>query len=269
MRAGREHQGDRSFYAGLRIQARCLGALMIREMMMRYGRGNIGFLWIVLEPMILTGGVMLLWSFLKSPYEHGMQIVSFVLTGYMPLTLWRHLTSAGIFAFRRSIGLLYHRQISLIDVVAARMLLEFCGTTAALTFVYAVLLLGGIVEPMHDPGLVMLAWCLMGLLSLGVGINFAVLTEYSEVTERFIQPIQYLMLPISGCFFMVELLPTRAQELALFNPTVHCYEMFRAGFFGEAVTAHFSPWYPLVWAMGLITIGIASIDSVRDHLNTG
>ena len=47
-------------------------------------------------------------------------IVALVLTGYMPLTLWRHITNAGVFAFRRSIGLLYHRRITLVDTLLAR-----------------------------------------------------------------------------------------------------------------------------------------------------
>jgi hypothetical protein len=43
------------YWKGLKVQARVLNALMIRELMMRYGRGNIGFLWLIVEPMILWG----------------------------------------------------------------------------------------------------------------------------------------------------------------------------------------------------------------------
>jgi ABC-type polysaccharide/polyol phosphate export permease len=33
-----------------------LGALLIRELLTRYGRHNIGFLWLFVEPMIFTLG---------------------------------------------------------------------------------------------------------------------------------------------------------------------------------------------------------------------
>jgi capsular polysaccharide transport system permease protein len=89
------------------------------------------------------------------------------------------------------------------------------------------------------------------------------------VWERFIQPYQYLMLPLSGTFFMVDWLPTSAQNLIWFNPTVHCYEMFRAGFFGEEVTTHFTGWYPLVWAVTLVTLGIWGLGRVRDRIHFG
>ncbi len=46
--------------AGLRVQCRVIVALVIRDMMMRHGRANVGFLWVILEPMILTAAIMLM-----------------------------------------------------------------------------------------------------------------------------------------------------------------------------------------------------------------
>jgi capsular polysaccharide transport system permease protein len=256
-----------SLRRGLAVQVRCLRALVLRDMMKRYGRANIGFLWVILEPMILTAGVMVVWSFLKPAYEHGIEIVSLVLTGYMPLTLWRHVTNSGVRMFQGSIGLLYHRNISLIDIFLARVTLELTGTTCALIFVYCVLLAAGLVTPIADIGLVIAAWLTMFLLSAGAALGFAILTEYSEVTERFVQPFQYLMLPLSGTFFMVEWLPTEGRELIWYNPTVHCFEMFRAGFFGESVTTHYTAWYPILCAVVLVWLGVSSLDTVRDRIH--
>jgi capsular polysaccharide transport system permease protein len=254
---------------GLQVQIRCINALIMRDLFMRFGRSNIGFLWVILEPMILTLGVMGIWSLIKSPYEHGLQIVAFVFTGYMPLTLWRHMSSVGVMPFRRSISVLYHRNISLIDAFLSRIIVEFCGTTAALLTIYGVLTLSGSVAPMADPGLVALAWLLMALLSMGLASVFAVATEYSEVTERFIQPFQYLMLPLSGTFYMIDWLPSKAaQDLIWYNPTVHCYEMFRAGFFGDALVTHHAAWYPALWGLALLTIGMTNFESVRDRLQS-
>ena len=42
---------------------------------------------------------------------------------------------------------------------------------------------------------------------------------------------------------MVDWLPHYAQKLLLLNPSVHCFEMFRAGFFGAEVTTHYDPAY--------------------------
>lgn len=259
----------RDLAAGARVQLRCLRALMIRDLMVRYGRNNIGFLWVVLEPMILTGGVMVVWSMIRPPNAQGVQLISFVLTGYMPLTLWRHLTQAGVFPFRRSMGLMYHRHISMIDVLLARQMLEFAGTTCAFLVVYGVLLAAGLVAPMVDPGLLLLGWVLMGWLSFGFSLGIAILTEWTDVAERFVQPIQYLMLPISGCFYMVDWLPTVAQELAWYVPMVHCYEMIRAGFFGDSVQTYYTTWYVALWSLVLTAVGLWGLDKVRDRIHYG
>lgn len=247
------------------MRLRVLEALAVRDMMMRYGRGNLGFLWVLLEPMVLTVGVMGLWSVIKGEREHGLSIIALVLTGYMPLTLWRHMTNASVLILRRNSSLLYHRHITYIDVFLGRMLLEFVGTTAALLVVMSSLLALGLSNAPKDYGLLMLGWVEMGILSISAGLVMCLLTEYAEVWERFVQPFQYLILPISGAFFMVEWVPTRGQEIILFNPTVHCFEMFRAGYLGPEFPTHFSVWYPLLCSLAMFAIGLKLLDKLSEH----
>jgi capsular polysaccharide transport system permease protein len=83
-------------------------------------------------------------------------------------------------------------------------------------------------------------WLYMAWLSFGIGMILTALAERFDFVEKLVAPFQYLILPISGCFFMVGWLPTWTQTLALYVPTVHCYEMFRAGLLGESVEIHFS-----------------------------
>ena len=54
--------GDTPFPRSLDIQLRVLGALLMREIITRYGRDNLGFLWLFVEPMIFTLGITALWS---------------------------------------------------------------------------------------------------------------------------------------------------------------------------------------------------------------
>lgn len=253
--------------AGLKIQFRCLYALLIREMMMRYGRDNLGFLWMILEPMLLCVGVMITWSMLRSSKEHGITLLVLILTGYMPLTMWRHLTSYSIIPFKRSMGVLYHRHISLLDVFLSRMFLEFLGSTTAFVIVAGTLVVTGMIDPPHDVGLVIAGWCLMGLFGFGVASVIAIVTERFELSERFVPVFQYLQLPVSGVFFLVDWLPSYAQDLIWYNPSVHCYEMIRGGYIGPSLTVYYAAWYPAVWGIALFMFGLYFIESMRDHLH--
>jgi capsular polysaccharide transport system permease protein len=248
---------------GAAVQLRNIRALVLRDLMMRYGRDNIGFAWVILEPLLLTGGVMIVWSLTMGSDRNGVKIVEFILTGYMPLALWRHMTNGPIQIFRRSAALLYHRTITLFDILAARQVLEFAGTSAALLVVWGGLYTAGVVAGVARLDLLLLGWAMMAWLAFGAGAIIAALTERSETAERFIQPLQYVMLPISGAFVMVDWLPSWAQQAVLLNPMVHCYEVFRAGYFGEAVATHYDLAYFSIWALALTFVGLLGVQRAR------
>ena len=55
---------------GWNVQVRVIHALMIRELLTRFGRENIGFLWIMAEPLLFAGLVGVLWHFTTVSYTH-------------------------------------------------------------------------------------------------------------------------------------------------------------------------------------------------------
>jgi capsular polysaccharide transport system permease protein len=250
----------------LRRHLAVMHALIIRDLMVRFGRSHLGFVWTLLEPMILCSGVMVLWSLIKEPTIHGVPVTAFVLTGYMPLTVWRHLTNPMARVLRHNSNLLYHQPVSHVHILLARLVLEFFSTTAALVIIYFVVTATGVVEPIDDPGLALAAWLLAAWYFGAMGVLIGTLTEYWEITEKFIAPAQYLQLPLSGVFFMVNWMPTYAQQLLLLNPSVHCFEMFRAGFFGEGITTLYDPRYLAASSAVLTVVAAASIYHIRDHI---
>ncbi len=171
------------FIRGLKIQARVLGAMIMREVVSRYGRENIGFLWLMLEPMILTGGVMIMWTLLRHE-AHGLAVVAFVLSGYMPLTLWRHVTGHAVSCLRQNLPLMYHRQIRLPDALLSRGLLEIAGTTTALVVVYTVVRLAGFMPPYENLGLLLAGWLFMAWFAFAVGLIFAAASERFRVRGK-------------------------------------------------------------------------------------
>jgi capsular polysaccharide transport system permease protein len=243
-----------------------LRALIIRDLMARYGRAHLGIAWAVLEPMILCVGVMLIWSLIHDKTIHGVPVIAFVVTGYMPLTLWRHLTGSMVRLFRMNMGLLYHRPVAHVHVAAARIITEFLSTTAALGVIYFFTLSTGLVEPVVEPGLLLAGWLFTAWFFSGWGLVIAAITEYWEPADKFIGPANYLALPISGIFFMAAWMPNSTQKLFLLNPTVSCIEMFRAGFFGRTVETHFDVWYLATCSLILMIVGIWAVHAVRDHI---
>ncbi|GAU82911.1 capsular polysaccharide ABC transporter permease protein KpsM [Bosea sp. BIWAKO-01] len=249
----------------LKIQIDVISALMIRNIVAKYGRGSLGFLWLIVEPIFLLSGVIVIWTFLHPSGAHGVSVAAFVISGYLPLTLWRHLSGA-VRVMSMGYGLLYHRRITVFDIILARTLTEIAGVSTAGLVVFFMLLSVGVVPWVEDPPLVLAGWLMMCWFGFGASCLVAGLSEKSEVLENLIQPTQYLIMPISGCFFMVSWLPKSVQDYALLVPLVHIYEMFRAGFFGETVETRYSTAYVVIWSIALTGLGIWAMASSRKLL---
>jgi capsular polysaccharide transport system permease protein len=238
----------------LRKKARTINALLIRELMARFGHRNIGFMWQVIEPLMLAVGVMISWTVIYGERNHGVRVIPLVLTGYTFLTLWRHMVSRLTHAFRHGSGLLFHRHVKPADILVARGLLEAIGTLIAFFVAYIPLALLGVIDPVHDYLVLLGAWTLMALFSFGVAMIITALAHFSDAFERVVQPIMYIILPLTGAFYMVYWLPAAAQKIVLYSPLVHASEMFRAGYFGPNV--------PTTWDVPFLVFSTIAVNAL-------
>lgn len=239
-------EGINGFSRSLAIQLRVIGALLMREIITRYGRHNLGFLWLLLEPIIFTVGVVILWNVFHTPLGVRVEVTPFIVTGYSSLLLWRICSFRGIKAIEPNRSLLHHRQVKIQDIFIARMLLDVAGVTTAF-FLLMVTMTGlELLRFPQDLLLLLAGWLMMAWFSACLGIILGCLSEHGELTERLWHPASYFMLAISGTFFMIDWLPTNLQSLALWVPMIHPIEMMRAGYWGDAVRTHFSIPYIMV-----------------------
>lgn len=255
-------------WAWVRRNVRIVTALMMREVITRFGREGLGFAWLIGEPLIFTFGVMTLWSITKPSYEHGIRLAPFVMTGYLAIILIRHFISYLTVALQSNIGLLYHRQVAPLHIISSRIMMEFAGATTAYMIVYIVLFVIGQVSLPYNYLLLYYGWCLLGFLSAGFAMILTGLSIRYEFVERLTGLIGYLMIPLSGAFAMVAWFPASVQKYYLMIPFVHCIEMTREAIFGEFVTTYYSLSYPLLWAILLNIIGLLLIATSRDHLES-
>lgn len=256
----------RVLWAALELQVLVIGALMMREIHTRYGRQNLGFVWLIAEPLVFCLGVILVWSLLYGSRQHGMPLLAFVLTGYMPLTLWRHCLQRAVHCFRANGSLLYHRQVRMLDLLVARMVLEVYGALMAYAVIAFLFWTLGYYELPQDWGLFYLGWAYMIAFATGLGLVTGCLTEMYEWSEKLIGPFTYLLLPVSGVFFMADWLPERYREWALYVPTLHGFEMIRGGQFGAAVRTHYDPVYLTAVCGGLLLLGLLLCRRVHRYL---
>ena len=221
----------------LRINRRIIAALLVREMLTRYGRHNIGFLWLFVEPMLFTLGVTALWTATKNLHGSNLPIVAFALTGYSSVLLWRNMPGRCIGALWANLSLMYHRNIKVLDIYIARLLLEFGGATISFAILAIAFSATGMLELPEDFLKVVAGWLLLAWFGCALAIFLGALSHASELVEKLWHPSSYLLFPLSGAAFLVAALPRFAQDIVLFVPTVHGVELVREGWFGSQARA--------------------------------
>lgn len=251
------------FIEGLRIQTRVIHALMLRELHTRFGRENIGFLWIMVEPLLFAGLVSIMWRYLKGPEEHGISVIAFVVTGYIPITLFRHGVSRSIAIFVANSSLLYHRQVKILDFILVRFLIELLGAMMAFAFIASVLIAFDLFPIPADFGMLIGGWALYALVTLSICFIVSPLSEMSEVIEKLMPVTTYVMIPISGAFTMTSWLTPQLRDYMLLSPFVNAMEILRYGVWGNTVTVYYNIWNSLAFSMACTVIGLALCRHVR------
>ena len=249
------------------VQKRVWGAIFMREIQIRWGRRNLGFAWMFAEPLLFAFPVLVMWSYLRSPFEHGLPLMPFIWSGYLPLLMFRHVTGHAIYAVRGSAAMLYHRAVTPLDLIVGRCGLEVMGSLAATTASYLVLYMLGVLDWPYDAPLFLIGNLYMAWWSIAIALIAAAASERSDMVEHVWPPISYIYLPLSGFMYLAAWLPTSIRDLALTAmPSLQAYEIIRAGLIGNMVQTFYDMTY-LTFVLAVLTlIGLWLVRGVRQHL---
>jgi capsular polysaccharide transport system permease protein len=248
------------------VQCDVIFALLMREIITRYGRHNLGFIWLFAEPMVFTLGIAVLWSNFAHVRSAGFSVVEFAVNGYSSVLLWRNCANRCVHAIEPNLSLLFHRNVRVIDLFIARCLLETAGATASLTLLTVVCTATGFMQFPNDPLQVALAWLLLAWFGASFGTLIGTLAARHDVVERLWHPAAYLLFPLSGAVFMVDWLPSAWAKTAPLLPMVSALEMLRGGWFGPSAHVHYDAGYVVAVNMTLSTLALALVRGVASEV---
>lgn len=250
----------------LNIQARVIYAMMLREMITRFGRDNLGMIWLVLEPALFVITLAFFW-YMSGMHERGnISIEGFAATGYPALMLWRNAANRCKNALSANSALLFHRHIKMLDVYIARVLLEFVGVTAAFVILMVVFVVTGLVNSPDNLLRMIIAWLLLAWFGFGLGLVIGAASERNVMFGRIWGILSLPLMFLSGAFYMIDWMPAEAQHYLLWVPMVHGTEMLRHGLFGAAVPTYENPVYLIAWDAGLTLLGLSMLKTSARYL---
>lgn len=236
---------------------RVIGALMLRDMAATYGRRPGGYIWTIVEPVagIALLAVIFTTVGLRNP-ALGTNFAMFYATGLLPYYMFTHTSSKLTGALKDSRALLAYPRVTIVDVLAAKFVLQLL--TQGLV---AYLVIGGL-RVFVDTGThllldrVVLGFAMAAALGLGVGtLNCYLVTQF-PVYQAFWRVLTRPLMLVSGVIFLVERLPVEWQAWFLWNPLVHVVAMTRTGFYHGYEPSYISPGLTFLVALVTGTMGL-------------
>ncbi|HWU03110.1 MAG TPA: ABC transporter permease [Novosphingobium sp.] len=253
---------------GMTTQAAVLKALCLRELQHRFGRSNIGYLWVIAEPMLLASVVTMLHSVVVSHGgDGGFSPYTFMLTGYSIYIIFRNTFNRAEGALNAAAPLLFHRMITPFDIMLSKAVIETLGCLSALVFLQTAGIILGIADVPARPLALLGAVFLYAWWTFGLSLLVAAYTYEGHFIGRLVHPASYFALPLSGAFITMTLLPAWTRPYMEWNPMMSVFEMARYGQFEGASDTYVHTGYVVAVAAFTFYWGLLAIRRVRQHIH--
>jgi capsular polysaccharide transport system permease protein len=220
-----------SFLQSLVIHIEVVSALIRREILTRFGTSRLGYLWAVVQPMILVGIMYLVFAVAGRRLPEGVFPIGFLLTGFVPFRFFAETRERVANSIKGNLPLLYFRQVTLFSVIVARTVLEFLTNLVVFVLLVGVAYLMGEKINIRDPLEILWGIILMTMIGLEFGLIVAVLNKVAPAIENLSSSISRILFLVSGLWFYANELPDHVRSLLLLNPIFNILEIIREGYF--------------------------------------
>jgi capsular polysaccharide transport system permease protein len=252
-----------SFQEGWKAQLRVFRGLILRELHSRYGRENVGFLWVIGEPMILASVITIIHLTEPSHTADTNSLAAYAIIGYTIFIIFRNTFNQAAGAIEVNQPLLYHRMVTIFDIIVARALMDIMACYAVTVVLLTVAVMAGLAEPPARPLYLITAALLMGWFTLGLTLVASCATYRNELWERQIHVLSYLSIPVSGAWWSMSSLPASFRNALQWFPMPLIFEQARYGQFENASGKFVDPGYVIGCCAALTFAGLLMTRRIR------
>jgi capsular polysaccharide transport system permease protein len=251
----------------LSTQGAVVRALALRALQQRFGRENIGYLWVIGEPMMLASVVTILHSVVSKRGSGEVSPFTFMLTGYTIYIIFRNSFNRSESALHEAQTLLYHGMITPFDIVLANWMIDVIGCISALVILQGVGIMLGLSDLPARPLYLFGAIVLFAWFSLALSLVVAAYGYRVPLVGRLAHPFSYFSLPVSGAFITISILPKWTHPFMAWNPMASVFEMARYGQFVSSPDKYIYLNYVICVNVALTYWGLLEIRRVRSQIH--
>lgn len=242
-------------------------ALFNREVTTRFGKYRLGFLWMLLEPLI---GVIIIGLVIAPIAERTVPeipYVFFLLNGFLLLRLFTGPLNSGVNAITANQGLLVYPSVKPMDPMLARFIYDLITTMFSFSLFCIVAMWMGLTLSLNNLHIILASYLITWLCGCGFGLVLGVAAAHFKEMERVVPLIQRPLLFVSAVLIPTNALSSSTRELFLYNPLVHTIELSRHALFPLYRIEGPNLLYPGAFAIVIFSIGITYFHNNRNILN--
>ena len=209
-----------------------IGAVVLRDMRTRFGRSHLGYILAILWPLTHLVGITIIFSVLRrSAPIFGTDNAVFLATGALPYILVMYPSRMTSFAIDMNKSLFIFPIVSPLDLIIARVIVEFITAfTVVILFALGCLMLGIQIIP-RDINVASAAIFTTVYFSVCFGLISTILvalTDFWKTASAIVMVFAYIS---SGIFVPMDTLSAKAQNILSYNPLTHCVEWLRSAYY--------------------------------------
>ena len=199
--------------------------LIERDIKKRYKRSALGFLWVMLDPllMMLIFYIVFAGLFGKAVGNY----TAYVITGIIMWQLFAQGTKVSSTAFIQNRSLISKIQLPTAIFPIAMVGSSFAHFIFSLIPLFTIILFSGTIPSYYLP-LLPVAIALIVIFSMGISLTISTLTVFFHDVVYIYDVLLIGWMYLSAIFYPVSILPQKFQMLMSLNPLYHYISLFRA-----------------------------------------
>jgi len=229
--------------------------LVNRELTLRYKRSVIGIGWTLLNPMLTSFVLWMVFSFIfASRLPSGQQFAPYLLAGILLNTFFNQglLMSANSIAGNGGVltKIYVPPQVFAVSSALAAMCNFFLGLIPLVIVVY----ISGQSMAITFP-LVFVVGIMMAIMVAGLGLALSILFIRFDDTQNIVSVLLLTLLYFTPVFYPASILSPRLQEIIRFNPLTSYLDVFRWAFSNNSVATAYDWYFIFITSIVSILLG--------------
>lgn len=236
--------------------ARTITALILREVISRYGRTPGGYIWALVQPLSIILILSFAFALLQRNPALGTSFILFKATGFLVVQMTMQTAGFAGTALQFSRALLAYPRVSWIDAVMARVLLNvYIKVLVSAIILTGIMYFEEVRTLLHWPS-ILLAMGMAAILGFGLGVLNCFLFQRFPLWQQVWGIMTAPITLVSGVIILYEDMPTLAQKILWYNPLLHLTATMRQGFYPIYSPQYLSYVYVSLWVLVPMALGL-------------